>query len=71
MLLEGPYATQSNRVTRRYQEHDPTIVERFLRVEFCDEDRLAYRWDREVDGSWFVQRRVGGVLRDGFELAGR
>jgi RNA-dependent RNA polymerase len=42
-----------------------------LRVEFCDEDHLAYRWDREVDGSWFVQRRVGGVLRDGFQIAGR
>jgi RNA-dependent RNA polymerase len=71
MLLEGPFATQSNRVIRRYQEHNPAFVERFLRVEFCDEDRLAYRWDREVDGSWFVQRRVGGVLRNGFELAGR
>jgi RNA-dependent RNA polymerase len=71
MLLEGPYATQSNRVIRRYQEHNPAFVERFVRVEFCDEDRLAYRWDREVDGSWFVQRRVGGVLHDGFELAGR
>lgn len=71
MLLEGPYATQSNRVIRRYQEHNPAFVERFLRVEFCDEDRLAYRWDREVDGSWFVQQRVGGVLDNGFELAGR
>ncbi|KAF8486753.1 hypothetical protein F5888DRAFT_1595271, partial [Russula emetica] len=69
MLLEGPYATQSNRVIRRYQGHDPAFVERFLRVGFCDEDRLAYRWDREVDGSWFVQRRVG-VLRNDFELAG-
>ncbi|KAH9989051.1 RNA dependent RNA polymerase-domain-containing protein [Russula compacta] len=71
MLLEGPYATQSNRVIRRYQDHDPALAERFLRVEFCDEDHLAYRWDREVDGSWFVQRRVGGVLRDGLEVAGR
>lgn len=71
MLLEGPYPTQSNRVIRHYQDHDPAFIERFLRVEFCDEDHLAYRWDREVDGSWFVQRRVGGVLRNGFELAGR
>ena len=71
MLLEGPYATQSNRVIRLYEEHNPAFVERFLRVEFCDEDHLAYRWDREVDGSWFVQQRVGGVLRNGFELAGR
>lgn len=71
MLLEGPYATQSNRVIRHYQDHDPAFIDRFLRVEFCDEDHLAYRWDREVDGSWFVQRRVGGALREGFELAGR
>lgn len=71
MLLEGPFATQSNRVIRHYQDHNPAFAERFLRVEFCDEDHLAYRWDREVDGSWFVQRRVGGVLRDGFPLAGR
>ena len=71
MLLEGPYATQSNRVIRRYQDHDSALAERFLRVEFCDEDHLAYRWDREVDGSRFVQRRVGGVLRDGLEVAGR
>jgi RNA-dependent RNA polymerase len=71
ILLEGPHATQSNRVIRHYQDHDPTLVERFLRVEFCDEDHLAYRWDREVDGAWFLQRRVGGVLRDGLELAGR
>src|SRR5258708_5466399 len=71
ILLEGPYATQSNRVIRHYQDHSPAFVERFLRVEFCDEDHLAYRWDREVDGSWFVQRRVGAVLRAGFELAGR
>ena len=71
MLLEGPYAMQSNRVIRRYQEHNSSFVENFIRVEFCDEDRLAYRWDREVDGSRFVQRRVGGVLRHGFELAGR
>jgi RNA-dependent RNA polymerase len=71
MLLEGPYPTQSNRVIRHYQDHNPAFVERFLRVDFCDEDHLAYRWDREVDGSWFVHRRVGGVLRNGFELAGR
>ncbi|KAH8995459.1 RdRP-domain-containing protein [Lactarius akahatsu] len=71
ILLEGPYATQSNRVIRRYQSHDPALVERFIRVEFRDEDRLQYRWDGEVDGSWFLQQRVGGILRDGFTLGGR
>ena len=71
VLLEGPYTTQSNRVIRRYQGHDPNLTERFVRVEFRDEDRLAYRWDGDVDGTWFLQQRVGGTLRHGFELAGR
>jgi RNA-dependent RNA polymerase len=71
ILLEGPYATQSNRVIRRYQNRDPTLAERFVRVEFRDEDRLAYRWDGDVDGTWFLQTRVGGILREGFELGGR
>jgi RNA-dependent RNA polymerase len=71
ILLEGPYTTQSNRVIRHYLEHDPTLAERFVRVEFRDEDHLAYRWDGDVDGTWFLQQRVGGILRHGFELGGR
>jgi RNA-dependent RNA polymerase len=71
VLLEGPYTTQSNRVIRHYQSHDPSLAERFIRVEFRDEDRLAYRWDGDVDGTWFLQQRVGGILRHGFELGGR
>ena len=50
ILLEGPYTTQSNRVIRRYQSHDPSLVERFIRVEFRDEDRLAYRWEGMLTG---------------------
>ena len=71
IILEGPYTTQSNRVIRRYQSHDPGLTDRFVRVEFRDEDRLAYRWDGDVDGTWFLQQRVGGTLRHGFELGGR
>ena len=71
ILLEGPYTTQSNRVIRRYQNRDPALVERFIRVEFRDEDRLNYRWDGNVDGSWFLHHRVGGTLREGFSLGGR
>src|SRR5258708_3301042 len=71
ILLEGPYTTQSNRVIRRYQSHDPNLAERFIRVEFRDEDRLPYHWDGEVDGTWFLNHRVGGTLRRGFELGGR
>jgi RNA-dependent RNA polymerase len=71
ILLEGPFTTQSNRVIRHYQSHDPSLVEQFVRVEFRDEDRLAYRWDGDVDGTWFLKQRVGGILRHGFELGGR
>ncbi|KAG6854694.1 hypothetical protein C0991_002405 [Blastosporella zonata] len=67
MILEGPYATQSNRVIRMYED----FLDHFVRVDFRDEDRLQYRWDREVDGSTYLQERVGGILKDGFELAGR
>ena len=71
ILPEGPYTTQSNRVIRWYQNHDTRLVEHFVRVEFRDEDRLTYRWDGKVDGTLFLQRRVGGILREGFELGGR
>ncbi|KAF5386830.1 hypothetical protein D9615_001534 [Tricholomella constricta] len=67
MILEGPYATQSNRVIRMYSDY----LDHFVRVDFRDEDRLQYRWAREVDGSTYLQERVGGILKDGFELAGR
>ncbi|KAF9526951.1 RNA dependent RNA polymerase-domain-containing protein [Crepidotus variabilis] len=67
IILEGPYATQSNRIIRRYAGYE----DHFLRVDFRDEDRLQYRWDRAVDGSSFVRSRVGGILEHGFGLGGR
>lgn len=44
MLLEGPFVIQSNRVIRQYKGFE----DRFIRVDFRDEDRLQYRWDRDV-----------------------
>jgi RNA-dependent RNA polymerase len=67
MQLEGPYPERSNRVLRRYHDHH----EHFLRVSFVDEARLQYRFDREVDGRSFVQRRVGIPLLQGVTVAGR
>ncbi|TFK30151.1 RdRP-domain-containing protein [Coprinopsis marcescibilis] len=67
VILEGPFPTQSNRVIRHYCDHQDA----FIRVDFRDEDRLQYRWDRSVDGSTFLQERVGGTLKRGFDLAGR
>lgn len=67
LVLEGPYAIQSNRVIRKYLDYQ----EKFIRVDFRDEDRLQYRWEREIDGSSFLQDRVGRTLKEGFELGGR
>ncbi|KAI0718290.1 RdRP-domain-containing protein [Fomitopsis betulina] len=67
IVLEGPYILQSNRVIRQYPDHQ----EHFIRVDFRDEDRLQYRWAREVDGTSLLIDRVGGILKNGFELAGR
>ena len=67
LLLEGPTVTQSNRVIRQYEGYE----DHFLRVDFRDEDRLQYRWDRAVDGASYLQERVGKLLKKGFTLAGR
>jgi hypothetical protein len=67
MILEGPYVIQSNRVIRKWA----ACRDHFIRVDFRDEDRLQYRWEREVDGRTFLEQRVGGILKRGFELAGR
>lgn len=67
LLLEGPNIAQSNRVIREYAGYEDF----FLRVDFRDEDRLQYRWDRDVDGTTYLQERVGTLLKKGFDLAGR
>ncbi|KAJ3896699.1 RNA dependent RNA polymerase-domain-containing protein [Lentinula edodes] len=66
MILEGPYATDSNRIVRQYSGYE----DHFLRVAFSDENRLQLRWDRKFDGRSFLEERIGGLLK-GFKLAGR
>lgn len=46
-VLEGPYIIQSNRVIRQYEGFE----EHFIRVDFRDEDRLHFRWERDVSHS--------------------
>ncbi|KAK1227232.1 hypothetical protein PQX77_009776 [Marasmius sp. AFHP31] len=67
MILEGPYPTQSNRIIRQYAGYEV----HFIRVDFRDEDRLDYRWDRAVEAKTFLQERVGNTLKNGFTLGGR
>ncbi|KAI8995541.1 RdRP-domain-containing protein [Trametes punicea] len=66
MLLEGPFPERSNRVMRTYYRSQDS----FLRVSFQDENRLQLRFDREVDGPDFVNRRVKRILLDGLTIAG-
>lgn len=67
MILEGPYVTQSNRVIRKF----PGFEHNFIRVDFRDEDRLQFRWERDVNGLSILEERVGQTLKNGFHLAGR
>ena len=67
MLLHGPFPTQSNRIIRQY----PAFCSHFLRVDFRDEDRLQYTWDRSTDETLVLRERIGGILKYGFVLCGR
>lgn len=68
MYLDGPFPERSNRVLRSY---DPRNQECFLRVSFVDEARLQFRFDREIDGSAFIQSRIGPLLKNGLSIAKR
>jgi RNA-dependent RNA polymerase len=37
---------------------------------FCNEDHLAYCWDRDINVKWFLQWHVDGVLQDGLDVTG-
>ncbi|KAK7041563.1 hypothetical protein VNI00_009150 [Paramarasmius palmivorus] len=66
-FLEGPYPTQSNRVIRLY----PDFQDRFMRVDFCEEDSTQYGDKREIESIPFLQSHVGHILREGFRLGNR
>ncbi|PIL32055.1 RNA-dependent RNA polymerase [Ganoderma sinense ZZ0214-1] len=66
IILEGPFPERSNRVMREYFRNQDC----FLRVSFQDENRLQYRFDREVDGRDFINRRVKHFLQHGIKIAG-
>ncbi|KAF7295512.1 RNA-dependent RNA polymerase [Mycena indigotica] len=67
MIFTGPFPVQSNRIIRQFQGYE----NHFIRVDFRDEDKLQYRWARDVDGSHFVRERVGNILKHGLCIGGR
>ncbi|RDB21103.1 RNA-dependent RNA polymerase 1 [Hypsizygus marmoreus] len=66
-LFKGPYPVKSNHVIREYQGYE----DYFMRVEFRDEDMLVYREDHEVDSRSVIAQCVGGIMKHGFDVAGR
>ena len=67
ILMEGPNPIQSNRIIREYEGFE----EYFIRVDFTEESKLAYRWERGADLDTLLEERVGTILKNGFDLAGR
>ncbi|KAJ3488459.1 hypothetical protein NLI96_g2801 [Meripilus lineatus] len=65
--LSGPFPERSNRIMRQY----PHSHDSFLRVTFLEETKLQFRFDREVDGRKFIERRLGSLLKNGIWIAGR
>ncbi len=70
-LVEGPFQDRSNHILRLYPKHQHY----FMRVCFTEEGGVGRKLSKPrrspVDWSHFVQTHVGGVLRNGFSLAGR
>lgn len=59
MVLAGPFPDTSNRVLRMFS---PSFHDRFVRVNFTDEDFMAYRFDRDMDSTEHVYARVRELL---------
>lgn len=68
LLLEGPLPERSNRVIRSYPQE---FQQNFTRVSFFDEGKLQLGRNAETDVTDFVEKRVGPILREGFQLAGQ
>ena len=67
MLLDGPYPAQSNRILRQWDQH----LECFIRVNFRDENGLHYYQNGSVDIKSLLEKRVGAILKGGFDLCGK
>ena len=67
MILAGPFVERSNRVIRQFWDNRDS----FLRVHFYDDNRLAYRFDAEIDLDDIIDKRVRHFLLNGVTIAGR
>ena len=58
-ILTGPLPDMSNRVVRIFNDHQ----DYFIRVNFVDEDLMAYRYNRDVSNAQYIFPGVRDVLR--------
>ncbi|KAJ1551705.1 hypothetical protein HK096_003853 [Nowakowskiella sp. JEL0078] len=67
VFIEKPTVEQGNRVLRNYRR----IADRFLRVNFSEEDGSRLRCPYELYLKEIIEDRIKKVMRDGLEIAGR
>jgi hypothetical protein len=65
IYLYGPDAECINRILRKYFQHHDC----FLRVQFCDEDGMPVKFDRDISNKP-VYERFRNVLNTGILIAG-
>ncbi|KAJ3808703.1 RNA-directed RNA polymerase 2 [Lentinula aff. lateritia] len=66
IFITGPLPERSNRIVRSFH---PNHRENFIRVSFSDEGRLRLRYDREINGNYYISQRIAPFLIEG--LRGR
>lgn len=86
LVYEGPYAIQSNRVIRKYIEYPNNFIRLDFRdedrlhlrwsrdVSICIGSSIYAMTDNirlQVDGKTLLEDRVGYILKNGIEIAGR
>ncbi|KAG8814983.1 hypothetical protein FRC17_000903 [Serendipita sp. 399] len=67
IILNGPFPDETNRVIRKYRDHQQS----FLRVQFREEDLLQLRQEREISSSKILDERFRRYLHKGITVAGR
>ncbi|KAG8816243.1 hypothetical protein FRC17_000392 [Serendipita sp. 399] len=67
IILHGPFPDETNRVLRKYRDHQQC----FLRVQFREEDQLQVRQERGISSTKILDERFRRFLHEGITIAGR
>jgi hypothetical protein len=67
IYLEGPDPEPSNRILRRYSDHN----DHFMRVVLCDEDGCSFRYDPAASQDIVYDQRFRAMLKRPLFIAGK